>query len=120
LSITENEDKWKKAIFWVFDAPDIPNKPFEERIDYLNNLKAKGELPSFVNVVETVKCDGKEHLKEFLNKVLSKGGEGVVLREPQTHYKAGRSDSLRKYKPFIDTEVKVLENNYPHGFNCQQ
>jgi hypothetical protein len=23
------EEKWKKAIFWVFDAPEIAHKPFE-------------------------------------------------------------------------------------------
>jgi hypothetical protein len=43
-----------------------------------------------------------------------------MLREPQSLYKAGRSESLRKFKPFFDTEVKVIENNYPHGFLCQQ
>ena len=43
-----------------------------------------------------------------------------MLREPHSLYKVGRSESLRKFKPFFDTEVKVLENNYPHGFNCVQ
>jgi hypothetical protein len=43
-----------------------------------------------------------------------------MLREPQSLYKAGRSSSLRKYKHFFDAEVKVLENNCPHGFSCQQ
>ena len=43
-----------------------------------------------------------------------------MLREPLSLYKAGRSSSLRKYKPYYDSEVKVLENNYPHGLNCQQ
>jgi hypothetical protein len=23
------EKKWKKAVFWVFDAPDIANQPLE-------------------------------------------------------------------------------------------
>jgi hypothetical protein len=23
------DDKWRKAVFWVFDAPDIWSKPFE-------------------------------------------------------------------------------------------
>jgi hypothetical protein len=29
LCITNDEDKWKKAIFWVFDAPEMADKPFE-------------------------------------------------------------------------------------------
>jgi hypothetical protein len=43
-----------------------------------------------------------------------------MLREAQSYYKVGRSPSLRKYKAFFDTEVRVIENNYPHGFNCEQ
>jgi DNA ligase-1 len=98
-------------------------------------------LPSFVKNVETIKCQGKKfskkivtrypkiqfslpegnlHLKEFFTSIVAKGGEGVMLREPQSMYKSGRSESLKKYKPFFDSEVQVLENNYPHGFNCKQ
>jgi DNA ligase-1 len=74
----------------------------------------------FVKVVEAVKCNGPEHLKEHFDNIIAKGGEGVMLREPQSLYKAGRSNSLKKFKPFFDTEVRVIENNYPHGFKCLQ
>ena len=77
-------------------------------------------LPPFVKVVNFVKCEGKEHLKRFSAEIIAKGGEGVVLREPGSLYNAGRSASLRKYKPFYDTEVQVVKNNYPHGLTCQQ
>ena len=77
-------------------------------------------FPPFVKIVEFVKCTGTEHLKEFSEKVLSKGGEGVMLRESQSLYKPGRSKSLRKFKPFMDTEVKVLKSQYPLGFICEQ
>ena len=89
---------------------------FKERIKVLQNL----ELPSFVKVVEFVKCEGKEHLDQFMNEIIAKGGEGVMLREPGSIYKAGRSASLRKHKPFFDAEVKLLKNQYPHGFTCEQ
>ena len=92
----------------------------QERIEYLKELKERGQLPEFVRIVDMKQCNSKEHLLEYFNQIIEKGGEGVMLREPQSLYKAGRSDSLRKYKPFFDTEVKVLENNYPHGFNCLQ
>ena len=29
LCKTQSEKKWEKAIFWVFDAPGMANKPFE-------------------------------------------------------------------------------------------
>jgi DNA ligase-1 len=63
---------------------------------------------------------GKSHLKEYFDGIIAKGGEGVMLRGPRSLYKAGRSNNLRKFKPFFDTEVKVIESNYPHGFNCLQ
>ena len=78
------------------------------------------ELPSFAKVVEFVKCENKEHLKQFNESVIAKGGEGVMLREPGSMYKPGRSTSLRKLKPFFDTEVKVVKNQYPYGFQCEQ
>jgi hypothetical protein len=26
---SNDAEKWKKAVFWVFDAPDIVDKPYE-------------------------------------------------------------------------------------------
>ena len=117
LSSKASEEKWKKAVFWVFDTPN-DNQPYEERLEQLQSIKES--LPPFVQIVDAVKCKSKEHLKEYLDSVIAKGGEGVMLRDPNALYKAGRSESMRKYKPFYDTEVKVIENNYPHGFNCVQ
>jgi DNA ligase-1 len=29
LCTTSDEEKWKKAVYWVFDCPELSNKPFE-------------------------------------------------------------------------------------------
>ena len=110
------DDKWKKAVFWVFDAPKLKTQSFIERFQFLKQIN----FPSFVKLVEIIECKSKEHLNEYFSSILAKGGEGVMLRDPQSLYTVGRSPSLRKLKPFFDTEVKVVENNYPHGFNCEQ
>lgn len=73
-----------------------------------------------MQIIEAIECKGPEHLKEYFKSIVAKGGEGVMLREPGSIYKQGRSKSLRKYKEYFDTEVKVVENAYPHGFNCLQ
>jgi DNA ligase-1 len=83
-------------------------------------MKEQGMFPAFVKIVDAIECKGREHLKEYFDGITAKGGEGVMLREPQSAYKPGRSPSLRKFKQFLDTEVLVKENQYPHGFNCQQ
>ncbi len=59
-------------------------------------------------------------MKKFSDSIIEKGGEGVILREPESEYKRGRSTSLRKYKPYLDTEVRVIKNQYPQGFTCEQ
>jgi ATP-dependent DNA ligase len=99
-------------------------------MEYLQKMKEK--FPSHVTVVEMIQCKGteitcdyvyfkgKQHLEQFFNEILNKKGEGVMLRAAKSLYTSGRSDSLRKYKKFFDTEVNVLENKYPHGLQCQQ
>lgn len=77
-------------------------------------------LPSFAKVVDFVKCEGKEHLKQFNDVIIAKGGEGVVLREPGSMYISGRTTCMQKYKLSFDAEVKVLKNQYPQGFHCQK
>ena len=73
----------------------------------------------FVNIVETVKCEGKQHLKEYFSSIVAKGGEGVILRDPQSLYKPGRSENMRTFKPqYFD--VKIVETVLPRGFQCVQ
>ena len=42
-----------------------------------------------------------------------------MLREPKSLYTPGRSTSMRRNKPYFDTEVKVVKNQYPFGFTCE-
>ena len=42
------------------------------------------------------KCKSKKHLEDELEKVLEKGGEGIMLRKPGSHYEWCRSSTLLK------------------------
>jgi ATP-dependent DNA ligase len=37
-------------------------------------------------------------LKEYFEEIVKKGGEGVMLRKPNSMYEEGRSKGLKKYK----------------------
>jgi DNA ligase-1 len=63
----------------------------------VQNLK----LPPFVKIVDMVKCTNSSHFAEYFQQIKEKGGEGVVLRDPQSVYEAGRSKYLRKYKVIV-------------------
>ena len=52
-------------------------------------------------------CKSKEHLMEELDSVIAKGGEGVMLRDPESLYENRRSASLLKVKKFDDAEATV-------------
>ena len=47
-------------------------------------------------------------VEEELNKVLERGGEGVIIRDPNAHWTPKRVGSLLKYKPFEDSEGVIV------------
>jgi DNA ligase-1 len=69
----------------------------KERVKYLQERK-EGSFPDFVKPIDFVKCKGNEHLKEYFDNIIAKGGEGVMLRKSMSLYEGGRSESLQKYK----------------------
>ena len=44
----------------------------------------------------------------FLDEIVSKGGEGIMLRNPVSHWETIRSHQLLKYKPHLDAEATVI------------
>lgn len=111
----KSDKKWGNAQLCVFDVL-VPDVPFEDRIQLLEQLRGKKNI----RVVDYVKCTSAAHLEEYLVNVLNKNGEGVILREPRSMYEKGRSQSMKKVKKYLDVEVKVLEPKYPFGLECVQ
>jgi ATP-dependent DNA ligase len=60
-----------------------------------------------------------KHLQEFSFQHEHKQ-EFVILREPNSLYNHGKSENIRKFKELYEAEVRVLKNNFPHGFTCLQ
>ena len=96
---------WKELRFVVFDAP-AHEGPFEARIDHCREVCSRaGEYASWH---EHVVCRDVDHLREELARVEALGGEGLMMRRPQSRYEAGRSSSLLKVKTFFDAEAIVV------------
>jgi len=49
----------------------------------------------------------RDRASAFLEKVLDRGGEGVVIRDPQASWFPKRNRGLLKYKPFDDSEAVI-------------
>lgn len=111
VSVVRRQDKsehWRSIRFLAFDMP-AAGGAFEERLDQLRDRLASSR-PEFAEVHQHFRCRGVDHLREELAKVEAQGGEGLMLRQPASHYEAGRSTTLLKVKTFHDAEGRVVEH----------
>jgi DNA ligase-1 len=101
-------ERWKLLQFVVFDAPAI-NLPFEQRLKEIQRLLPK-DSSGFVLPLAHEPCRGIDHLRAELSRVTGLGGEGLILRQPESLYEAGRSTTLLKVKLFHDAEAVVIQH----------
>lgn len=45
-----------------------------------------------------VECLGSDHLEKFFQDIMDGGGEGIILRDPNSPYEPGRSSGYLKHK----------------------
>lgn len=99
-----NED-WREITFRVFDAPLVEGA-FEVR-DRAYRDREVG-LPEHIQRVAQTKCRGPEHLESLMEDILTKGGEGLMAREPRSSYEHGRSHTLLKLKRYRDGDATII------------
>lgn len=100
---------WKQITYNIFEVPNT-NGNFLKR---LNKAKAwiKNKNIKHVKVIKQIKIKDKEHLNEFLNKIIQKKGEGVIVKNPKENYHTGRSSHVLKVKKAQDMEGKIIRIN---------
>lgn len=101
---------------WEVQLPDMKDWAVEQGLKWDD-----GEM-SFADVAEIlsdwggayweplkqVVCKGSDHLNNFLSKIISKGGEGVMLRNPKSQWNPRRDrHGLLKVKKFYDAEAVI-------------
>ena len=88
----------------------------------------------FIGIAEKVVCQGNEHLESFFQDVIDKGGEGIILRDPQALLQPGRSPSYLKHKvlslllfscfkynnqKYRDGEARIVDRSSTHQWECE-
>ena len=107
---------WERVRYFIFDAPQIKGG-FEKRLEFAHRWFL--EHPNqFVEVLKQQKCEGEEHLQRKLSEIESLGGEGLMLRRPDSPYTIGRSYNLLKVKTYEDAEATVIRYNSGSGRNA--
>lgn len=94
----------------IFDVYD-PSLNWFDRTNKIKTLIENGCYPEHVNFLEHMPATEIE-LEVYKDKIISMGGEGVVIRNPYSLYKFGRSGihnpELQKVKPYFDDEFMVI------------
>ena len=103
----------EKLELHVFDAFDFDRKsmPFKSRWNLAQKIVEK--TSSCIKLVETIIANDQSEINEFYNRVISEGGEGVVIRNFGGLYEYGifttkRTFQALKYKPRQDAEFKII------------
>jgi DNA ligase-1 len=115
MSIVRSEtpdERWKLVRYMVFDAPQAKGT-FEQRMQFLRATLPEGNR--FVRVVAQERCQGVAQLLAERDRVVRQGGEGLMLRQPESAYEAGRSPTLLKVKPYDDAEATVIAHEPGKG-----
>lgn len=100
------DPSWRQIRFMVFDLPAL-DQPFAVRVAAMEALVQPS--PSlFLAMVVQRKATDHERLMSALDKVVSEGGEGLMLRRGGSLRSTGRSDDLLKVKRYDDAEAVVV------------
>ncbi len=99
------DERWRRVRFMVFDAPQAPGA-FEQRMEFLRATLPAGN--QFVKLVAQERCAGAKQLLAERDRIVALGGEGLMLRQPDSEYEGRRSPTLLKVKPFDDGEATVI------------
>ena len=112
----QDDVDWTKFKYMVFDAPTHKGI-YAERYAFSGNFLYSffGPLLTFILFTEEMmkksqsnnpyielaakqECIDMQHLEDFFQDIIKRGGEGIVLRDPASRYVPGRSNGFLKHK----------------------
>ncbi|NRA60561.1 MAG: DNA ligase [Psychrobium sp.] len=103
-----NNVLWRQVKFMIFDLPHS-TQPFSQRIDMMKAIVKKS--PSeYLKMITQKKLSSKSALQTWLDKVVTQGGEGLMLHKGSAFYEAKRSDNILKLKKVYDAQATVIEH----------
>lgn len=124
-------EEWKHVQYIVYDLPTM-KKPFSERLKHLEQIvrenkkrwdNLKKNLPKELQIECPLKManqttiTSETHMDEMYKKILKMGGEGLMIKDPDSFYEDGRSHYMLKVKPSFDEEAIILDYKLGKGKN---
>lgn len=84
---------------------------FEQELFFLReNIETQNDRVFMLQQIKlpSNQFDAESEANQFLSKVLDRGGEGCVLRNPSASWKPKRHRGILKWKPFLDAEATII------------
>lgn len=109
LSITSRQRPhpgWHRISYNIFEVPGAPGG-LDSRLEKLRSHLAVQPV-AHLHIIPQVPVRDANHLQAELERVVANGGEGLVLRNPQSPYETGRTRNALKVKPVDDMEGRVI------------
>jgi DNA ligase-1 len=100
---------WKKITYNIFEVPNTEGD-FLERLEKIKLWLEKHPI-QHIKIIKQIKVKDKEHLNSFLEEIVSKKGEGAIIKDPTKNYHTGRSPHILKVKKVHDMEGVVVGIN---------
>lgn len=113
--VAKSDERWGEILYLVFDVPNAKGDLFERLAVLKEYLKEHQNLQKRIKIIEQIPIKSREHAFSFLDEISSRGGEGVVLRNPKASYENARSKNILKLKKFYDAECEITALNEGKG-----
>jgi len=94
-------DEWKTIGHYIFEVPNAEGGLFDRL------SKVEPYVGKYIKRINQIPIKNKNHLESFLKEIEKKGGEGLVVRDPNVPYINKRTSKALKVKMFQDAECKV-------------
>jgi DNA ligase-1 len=95
---------WKNVIFAIFEAPSIKGG-FEKRIVEASRIISNKFQHAIV--IPFTRCKGIDDLTKSLDKIVSEGAEGLMIKKPECRYEDKRTHTMLKVVKFMTAEAKI-------------
>ncbi|WP_321470660.1 DNA ligase [Halarcobacter sp.] len=101
--------EWKQITYNIFEVPNA-KADFIKRLEKANKWFIKNKN-NHVQIIKQEKVVNKENLNKYLEEIINKKGEGVIIKDPSKQYHTGRSPFILKVKKAKDMEGVVIGIN---------
>jgi DNA ligase-1 len=107
------DERWHTISYQIFEVPKQQGGLLD-RLAILQTYLKQHPSP-FIIIIPQTHIKSSSHLDTELDKVISLGGEGLVVRNPTISYHTGRSSHALKVKQYQDSECTVIDHKKGKG-----